>query len=678
MKRKAPWIPVSMILAVLSLTIIFHACNKDFSRQPAVVTDRVDKTQAQAFGKIVDAGSGEISDYGFCWDSVSITPDLGKSNLKLGNRSNTGTFQGQLTGLKPSKTYHLRAFLLSEKGVIYGKSVDFITPDLPAVVTSAITEIGETSAKCKGSVTTDGGSPVTSHGVCFSATPQPDLSGNHTIDGNGTGEYISSLIGLTNNVKYYVRAYATNLYGTNYGNELTFTAGQSITLPVITTAGITSITPSTAQCGGEVISAGGAAVTERGVCYGTNTLPVISGPKTSDGSGTGIFVSSIAGLTANTLYYVRSYATNSAGTAYGNEVTFTTLTNPVLPTLTTTAATNITQTTATSGGNITSDGGAPVTERGVCWTTVQNPTINNAHTSDGAGTGIFVSPISGLNAGYQYYARAYATNSAGTAYGNEVMFTTLPLNPVPPSLTTNGVINITQSTATSGGNVTLDGGAPVTTRGVCWSTSPNPTIANSHTSDGSGTGSFISNITGLSSGTNYYVRAYAINSVGTAYGNEVSFTTSSVTFYIGQNYGGGIIFYIDGTGQHGLIAATSDQSTGAKWGCYGTQIGGTATVIGAGQANTTAIINGCNTAGIAARICDDLVLNGYSDWFLPSLDELNQMYLHKSVIGGFSNNGNWSSSEMNADFAYFQQFGTGAQGGNSKGNFNCVRAIRAF
>jgi hypothetical protein len=89
-------------------------------------------------------------------------------------------------------------------------------------------------------------------------------------------------------------------------------------------------------------------------------------------------------------------------------------------------------------------------------------------------------------------------------------------------------------------------------------------------------------------------------------------------FYIGLSYAGGIIFYFDGTGQHRLISATTDQSSGAQWGCYGATIGGTSNAIGTGQANTTAIVNGCATAGIAARICNDLVLNGFSDWFLPS------------------------------------------------------------
>jgi hypothetical protein len=207
-------------------------------------------------------------------------------------------------------------------------------------------------------------------------------------------------------------------------------------------------------------------------------------------------------------------------------------------------------------------------------------------------------------------------------------------------------------------------------RGVCWSTSPNPTTADSYTIDGTGTGTFVSILSGLTPNTLYYVRAYATNSVGTAYGNEVSFTTLQTgSHYIGESFGGGIIFYIDGTGQHGLISATSDQSTWAPWGCQGTLIGGT----------STGIVNGCNTPGIAAQICDALVLNGYSDWFLPSKDELNQMYIQKTVIGGFANEYYESSSEYNAIYAWLQNFTNGLQANDLFKSYSFyVRAIRAF
>jgi uncharacterized protein (TIGR02145 family) len=125
------------------------------------------------------------------------------------------------------------------------------------------------------------------------------------------------------------------------------------------------------------------------------------------------------------MYYVRAYATNSEGTGYGNELSFTTLEDLSIPILSTTEITEITQTTAKSGGNITDDGGATVTARGVCWSTSQNPTISGSKTEDGTGAGNFTSSISGLEPNTKYYVRAYATNSKGTGYGNELSFTTL-------------------------------------------------------------------------------------------------------------------------------------------------------------------------------------------------------------------------------------------------------------
>jgi uncharacterized protein (TIGR02145 family) len=295
--------------------------------------------------------------------------------------------------------------------------------------------------------------------------------------------------------------------------------------PNLTTAQVTNIEPTSAMGGGEVTDDGNAVMYVRGVCWSTRKSPDTKDPRTTDGYVQGVFTSNITNLLPNTEYYVRAYAINSEGTGYGKQVTFTTG-QLAIPVLTTTSVSGITQTTAVSGGNITTDGGSPVTERGVCWATTTNPTISNNKTSNGTGTGIFTSNITGLTGNTRYYVRAYATNPEGTGYGQEVFFNSSPLLPV---VTTSDPSATSTTTATGGGTVSSDGGSPVTARGVCWSTSANPTISGSRTSDGTGTGTFVSSISGLISNTTYHVRAYATNVVGTAYGTDKTFTSDPVT-----------------------------------------------------------------------------------------------------------------------------------------------------
>ncbi len=198
-----------------------------------------------------------------------------------------------------------------------------------------------------------------------------------------------------------------------------------------------------------------------------------------------------------------------------------------VPILSTRNASDITNSSAMVGGVITSNGGATVIDRGVCFGTSSNPNIYDDLTiKSGSGTGPFDCMIVALNQTTRYYYKAYAINSVGVGYGEEKTFTTQGGGGDLPTVTTASIGNITQNSAASGGNVSDEGSSSVTARGICWSTSSNPTISDAHTANGAGAGSFTSNLTGLAANTPYYVRAYAANSAGTAYGSQVNFTTT--------------------------------------------------------------------------------------------------------------------------------------------------------
>ena len=318
-----------------------------------------------------------------------------------------------------------------------------------------------------------------------------------------------------------------------------------------------------------------------------------------------------------------------------------------LPVVTTLNVSGITSTTAICGGNITSDGGADITARGICWSITPDPTIADYKSNDGSvGTGGYSCSIFGLTGNTTYYVRAYATNSEGTGYGDGKLFTTSETSAFVTTLEAtsvrcskailNGIVNANNLVTV----VYFDYGT-TTNYGHIISAIPEQVTGNVQIP-------VSAPLIGLDAITTYHFRLRIVNTSGTAYGNDMTFFTNYV---VGDTAQGGVVFYTDNTGQHGLISAETDQGSNIQWynGSYITT-NATGTDIGTGKSNTTAIVSLQGAGYYAAKICDELVLNGFDDWFLPSIDEL-QLIHNETGLTTYAYY--WSSSEFDVNSAWY-------------------------
>ncbi len=291
--------------------------------------------------------------------------------------------------------------------------------------------------------------------------------------------------------------------------------------PTVVTKSASAVTKISATLKGEITNEGSDPITNCGFYY--DSVPNMSYPMVIESKLNGTtFTASLTELNPGTTYYYRAYAISNAGTAEGEIVRFATV-SAVAPTVLTVSVSDINATGATLNGNITAEGSDPVTERGFIYGTSETNLSQRAEC--GTGTGTFNKALTGLSASTTYYFKAYATSDAGTSYGEIESFTTQ--SPAAPTIQTMSASNITQTGATINGKIVSTGTSGVTVRGFVYGTSA--TNLSQNVESTVTTDNFNKAISGLAPSTTYYYKAYAVNSVGTSYGEVTSFTTLAPT-----------------------------------------------------------------------------------------------------------------------------------------------------
>jgi len=454
--------------------------------------------------------------------------------------------------------------VLKRKRITFSIEDTITFNSLPTVFTSNVSLITKNNAASGGNAKYDGGLMVTARGVCWSTTQSPTVSDDHTTDGTGIGTFSSTITGLAPATTYHVRAYATNTVGTAYGKELTFTT-------INPCLGMETITIH------HVVSRGVAPV-DKTVTYGTIAdLPEEPSKCwiTSNLGASRQAASVIDATEASAGWYWqfnRKQGYKHSGTLLTPSWTIFSI---------------------TESSDWTADNDPCSIELGCGWRIPTNTEWLNVDLSenwtnwDGPwNSGLklhaagYISPTGGNSIGdrgntgwywsstqndfhngwYLYFQNGFCNiNNNSKAVGAPLRcLKETDIAPLPPTVSTTAISNIGQNTAISGGNVTCEGETSVTARGVCWSTLQNPTISDNLTTDGTGTGIFTSALTGLAPVTTYYIRAYATNSIGTAYGNEIIFSTinpcpGSETITVNHVVSGGVA-PVDKTVIYGTVA----------------------------------------------------------------------------------------------------------------------------
>ncbi|MBR4787768.1 MAG: hypothetical protein IK013_07850 [Bacteroidales bacterium] len=530
---------------------------------PTVTTDaatNITTSEAQLNGSVTGVAGYPVLERGFVFaDNAELT-----GAVTYTDSAGDGSFHVTVSNLQVATRYYYRAYAQTALGVQHGGIQFFDTQaELPEVHTLQVTDVKASRATCEGNVTYNGGAYVSARGVCYSTSPNPTLSDNYTTNGNGDGSFTSLITGLIADTTYYVRAYATNSVGTTYGEQLIFTTQPPFYCGIDSVADYDGNVYHTVEIGqqcwikenlrtthyedgtaipvGSVLSENvayryapndnSANVPIYGYLY--NWAAVMHGAASSSANPSGVqgicpdgwHVPSEAEL-MQLINFVSSQSQYGCGGDNSN----------IVKALSSAMGWQCVSTNNVcyadfdiSLNNATGFSAIPIGHAGygMCqfgfsdFRTSCNIRSSTDHFNYGVyGAATLAIRYDGIN--IHPYTICYAT-SVRCLLDDSGVDSSIAVTPL---VTTVKIEDITSMSARTGGFVSGSGGTPVTSRGVCWSTTPNPTVNNGHTFDGDGTGGYTSGIAGLAPGTTYYIRAYATNSAGTAYGEQRVFTTT--------------------------------------------------------------------------------------------------------------------------------------------------------
>lgn len=484
-------------------------------------------TTATVSGDIVSDGGSRVSRSGIVWD-LEDEPDI-TLPTRVQSGTGMGEFNHSIGELLGNSTYYYRAYATNEVGTAYGFSQTLNTPApvKPTVKTLPVKNITAISGLGGGEIISHGGALLVETGLVWSTVKDfiPEDVVNERTRQTDPRTFTSLITGLQPGVKYYVCAYAKNAAGLiAYGDPVEFATWN---YALVKTGDIISKTNVSATGQGQVLNNGGTAVTRNGLVWAEHEEPTINDFVSSPpGSGVGTFTANLTNLYGNTTYYVRAFAINSAGVAYGPEKVSFKTDPPVAPTIETRRPESTALTSAVAGGTIVNHGGGRVTSRGIVWGSTagfdyRNP--DGKFEQTGYGEGAFSVEMTGLIPGRKYFVRAFADNGSFKGYGPEIEFTQADY----PALTTRPASARTNKTITTGGVVSNTGYAPLLHTGVVWSTEEDfdPKTEQVNRIVQNDPGNFITTISGLRGGTDYYVYAFAENVAGVSYGQKEKIQT---------------------------------------------------------------------------------------------------------------------------------------------------------